>query len=71
MAGYTLLENKYYFDALYSGVIAEGVKGPIARAAYWINQNVIDGVLNGTAAIARASATASTTRSTRVWSTGW
>jgi NADH-quinone oxidoreductase subunit L len=53
MAGYTLLENKYYFDALYSGVIAEGVKGPIARAMYWLDRNVIDGVLNGTAVITR------------------
>jgi NADH-quinone oxidoreductase subunit L len=53
MAGYTLLENKYYFDALYSGVIAEGVKGPIARAMYWLDRNVIDNVLNGTAAVAR------------------
>ncbi len=22
------------------------IKGPIARAAYWVNQNVIDGVVN-------------------------
>jgi len=46
-AGYTLLENKYYFDRLYTDVIAGGVKGPIARGVYWINQNVIDGVVNG------------------------
>jgi NADH-quinone oxidoreductase subunit L len=41
-AGHTLLVNKYYFDHLYQGVIADGVKGPIARAAYWFNQNVLD-----------------------------
>jgi NADH-quinone oxidoreductase subunit L len=46
-AGYTLLENKYYFDRLYTDVIAGGFKGPIARGVYWINQNVIDGVVNG------------------------
>jgi NADH-quinone oxidoreductase subunit L len=46
-AGYTLLENKYYFDRLYTDVIAGGFTGPIARGAYWINQNVIDGVVNG------------------------
>ena len=32
-----------------------GIKGPIARASYWVNQNVIDGVVNaagkGTAAL--------------------
>jgi len=46
-AGYTLLENKYYFDKLYEGVIVAAFKGPIARAVYWFNQNVIDGVVNG------------------------
>ena len=46
-AGFTLLENKYYFDKLYEGVIVAAVKGPIARAVYWVNQNVIDGVVNG------------------------
>ena len=46
-AGYTLLVNKYYFDRLYVDVIAGGVKGPVARASNWINQNVIDGVVNG------------------------
>ena len=46
-AGYTFLVNKYYFDHLYVDVIAGGVKGPVARASNWINQNVIDGVVNG------------------------
>jgi NADH-quinone oxidoreductase subunit L len=46
-AGHTLLVNKYYFDHLYTGIIANGTKGPIARAANWVNQNVIDGVVNG------------------------
>ena len=41
-----MLENKYYLDYLYTDVIAGGIKGPIARAANWVNQNVIDGVVN-------------------------
>jgi NADH-quinone oxidoreductase subunit L len=45
-AGYTVLENKYYLDFLYTDVIAGGTKGPVAKAANWINQNVIDGVVN-------------------------
>ena len=45
-AGYAFLDNKYYLDALYEGVIVAGIKGPIARASYWVNQNVIDGVVN-------------------------
>jgi len=40
--GYKLLDNKYYLDHLYSGVIANGTKGPLARLAYRINQQVID-----------------------------
>ena len=46
-AGYVFLENKYYLDDLYTGVIVGGIKGPIARASNWINQNVIDAVPNG------------------------
>jgi NADH-quinone oxidoreductase subunit L len=46
-AGYRLLVNKYYLDALYEQVIVRGVAGPISRAAYWFNQNVLDGVLHG------------------------
>jgi NADH-quinone oxidoreductase subunit L len=46
-AGHTLLVNKYYFDHLYTGVIAGGFKGPIARAANWFNNKGLDGVVNG------------------------
>jgi NADH-quinone oxidoreductase subunit L len=46
-AGYAFLWNKYYLDHLYERVIIAGIKGPIARAAYWINQNVLDGIVNG------------------------
>ena len=46
-AGHTLLVNKYYFDHLYTDVIAAGTKGPVAKATYWTNQEIIDGVVNG------------------------
>jgi NADH-quinone oxidoreductase subunit L len=46
-AGYRVLENKYYFDRLYTDGIAGGIKGPVARGVYWINQNVLDGIVNG------------------------
>jgi NADH-quinone oxidoreductase subunit L len=56
-AGYRFLENKYYLDDLYEKVIVGGIKGPVARASYWVNQHVIDAVVNaigrGTAAAAR------------------
>jgi NADH-quinone oxidoreductase subunit L len=55
-AGYTFLENKYYLDDLYEGVVVAGVKGPIARAMYWFNQHVLDGVVHGVAGGSRAIA---------------
>jgi NADH-quinone oxidoreductase subunit L len=44
--GYQFLANKYYLDALYTDGVVASVKGPIARAAYWVNQHVIDAVVN-------------------------
>jgi NADH-quinone oxidoreductase subunit L len=46
-AGYAFLWNKYYLDALYENVVVAGIKGPIAKLSYWINQAVLDGVVNG------------------------
>ena len=45
--GYLFLANKYYLDALYERVIVRAIAHPIAQAANWVNQNVIDGVVNG------------------------
>ena len=45
-AVHTALVNKYYFDHLYTGVIVKAVKGPLAKATYWSNQRIIDGVVN-------------------------
>jgi NADH-quinone oxidoreductase subunit L len=55
-AGKRFLVNKYYLDYLYTDVVVDGIKGPIANAAYWINQNVIDAVLRYTGKGAVASA---------------
>jgi len=52
-AGHELLVNKYYLDHLYTDIIAGGLKGPVAKATYWFNQNVIDGIVNGAARAAR------------------
>jgi len=54
--GYTFLANKYYLDALYEKVIVRAVAYPIARAAYWFNQNVLDGIVNGAGKISRRTA---------------
>ncbi len=46
-AGKRVLENKYYFDWLYTDVITGFVKGPLANATNWFNQHVVDGIVNG------------------------
>jgi NADH-quinone oxidoreductase subunit L len=51
--GYVFLENKYYLDTLYTDIIAADTKGPLARAAYWVNQNVLDGIVDGAAAVSK------------------
>jgi NADH-quinone oxidoreductase subunit L len=55
-AGYAFLDNKYYLDDVYTDGVIGSIKGPIARAAYWVNQNVLDGVVNaaGIASVAAA-----------------
>ena len=45
--GHSFLVNKYYLDHLYERVIVHGIAHPIARAAYWTNQHVLDGIVNG------------------------
>ncbi|HWL43337.1 MAG TPA: NADH-quinone oxidoreductase subunit L [Ilumatobacter sp.] len=46
-AGHRFLVNKLYLDALYENVIVKAIAHPISKAAYWVNQNIIDGVVNG------------------------
>ena len=46
--GYAFLVNKYYLDALYENGHRPRHRPPDRRsAAYWVNQNVIDGIVNG------------------------
>ena len=44
--GHQVLVHKYYLDDLFLGII-RAIQYPIARAAYWTNQHVLDGVING------------------------
>ncbi|HET9443832.1 MAG TPA: hypothetical protein VFO65_10935, partial [Acidimicrobiales bacterium] len=55
-AVYRLLVNKYYLDDLYEKVIVRGIREPIAQGAYWTNQKVLDGVVNGVGIAARGIA---------------
>ena len=54
-AGYTFLEQKYYLDHLYTDIVVGSIKAPIARGANWVNQNVIDKVVNTAGESARDS----------------
>jgi NADH-quinone oxidoreductase subunit L len=40
------LVNKLQLDFLYENVIVRAIAYPISKAAYWINQHVIDGIVN-------------------------
>jgi len=55
-AGYRLLDNKYYLDALYENVIVKAIAGPIAAGAYWFNQRILDGILHAVAGTSRTIA---------------
>ncbi|HQZ14610.1 MAG TPA: NADH-quinone oxidoreductase subunit L [Acidimicrobiia bacterium] len=45
---HTFLVNKLYLDVLYEDIIVGSLKKSIANACYWINQNILDGVVNMT-----------------------
>ena len=51
--GHRFLVNKYYLDHLYEKVIVHGIAHPIAKAAYWVNQNILDGIVNGAGLVTR------------------
>jgi NADH-quinone oxidoreductase subunit L len=53
---YRLLERKYYIDDFYMTVIVRPIRDMVSKAMYWINQNVIDGVVNGAAGAAKGTA---------------
>jgi NADH-quinone oxidoreductase subunit L len=42
----TFLVEKYYLDHLFVGGVVGFIKGPLARATYWTNQKIIDGIVN-------------------------
>jgi NADH-quinone oxidoreductase subunit L len=46
---YRFVANKYYLDDVYLKGIVKPIQYPLARAAYWTNQHILDGVVNGSA----------------------
>jgi NADH-quinone oxidoreductase subunit L len=53
-AGYDLLANRYYLDALYERVIVRSIAGPVAHAANWFHLRVLDGILHAVAGAVRS-----------------
>jgi NADH-quinone oxidoreductase subunit L len=47
-----LLEHRYYIDDFYMNAIVLPVRDRVSAAVYWFNQNVLDGIVNGTAVVA-------------------
>jgi NADH-quinone oxidoreductase subunit L len=50
---WNVLEHRYYIDALYMNAIVYPVRDKLSAAVYWTNQNILDGIVNGAAALAR------------------
>jgi NADH-quinone oxidoreductase subunit L len=50
---WTVLEHRYYIDAFYMRAIVYPVRDTWSAGVNWFNQHVIDGVVNGAAALAR------------------
>jgi len=50
---WNVLEHRYYIDAFYMNFIIYPVRDNLSAGVYWVNQNVIDGAVNGAAALAR------------------
>jgi NADH-quinone oxidoreductase subunit L len=55
---HTFLVNKWYFDELYQGVVVNGVLG-LTAVLRWFDNTIIDGIVNGSALLARIVSTIS------------
>ena len=51
-----LIVRKFYIDDFYWAAIVRPIRDGVSRAMYWVNQNVIDGLVNGAAAAAKGTA---------------
>ncbi len=53
---YKLLQRKYYIDDFYQVAFVKPIRDVVSKAMYWVNQNVLDGLVNGAATASRATA---------------
>jgi NADH:ubiquinone oxidoreductase subunit 5 (subunit L)/multisubunit Na+/H+ antiporter MnhA subunit len=52
---YTLVANKFYIDDIYWKGIVRPIRDDVSSGVYWNDRHVIDGVVNGTAAVTAIS----------------
>ncbi len=50
---WNVLQNRYYIDAFYMRAIVYPIRDSVSGGVNWFNQHVIDGAVNGAAALAR------------------
>ncbi|MFN8232270.1 MAG: NADH-quinone oxidoreductase subunit L [Actinomycetota bacterium] len=48
-----ILEHKYYLDDVYLRGIVYPIRDSVSAGAYWFNQHVLDGIVNGAAHVTR------------------
>ena len=53
----TLLQNSYYMDAFYCAGSCCPIRDKVSAAVYWTNQKVLDGAVNGAAALSKGFGT--------------
>ena len=50
---WNVLQRRYYIDDLYMAAIVRPIRDRLSAAVYWTNQNILDAIVNGAAALAR------------------
>jgi NADH-quinone oxidoreductase subunit L len=52
-----VFQQRYYIDSFYMKAIIYPVRDKLSTGVYWFNQNILDGAVNGVAALARGLST--------------
>jgi NADH-quinone oxidoreductase subunit L len=50
------IQRRFYIDEFYMAAIVLPIRDSVSQAVYWLNQNVLDGAVNGAAALSRLAA---------------
>jgi NADH-quinone oxidoreductase subunit L len=50
---WNVLEHRYYIDDFYMAAIVRPIRDRVSAGVNWFNQNVLDGLVNGAAVVAR------------------